>query len=67
VSSFIACGPLANELIARGLVPEHCRILSIEVGVSGAVLVRYEKYIDEAELVKFGDAFMATAEKLLKK
>lgn len=38
-----------------GLVPPHCRLLEIEIGVSGALTVRYEVYWDANQLIAFAD------------
>jgi len=52
---------LARELIARGLVPDHCRLIDVRIGVQGAVVLRFETYLTADQLQLFADAFAATA------
>jgi len=52
---------LARELIARGLVPDECRLLDVVIAVSGAVVLRFETFLTAEQMLLFADAFAATA------
>ena len=53
---------LEKELIARGLVPPNCRIVDVVIGANAALTVRFECYLDDAQVQKFGEAFLASIE-----
>jgi hypothetical protein len=47
--------PLADA----GLVPDHCRVVDMSIGVSGAFTIRYEVMLTAAQLVALGEVFKA--------
>jgi hypothetical protein len=52
---------LEKQLIARGLVPEGCRLLEVSITPNSALVVRYEVFIDADRLERFADAMKAVA------
>lgn len=52
---------LEKHLIARGLVPDGCRLLELSITPNSALVVRYEVFIDLDRLELFADAMKATA------
>jgi len=48
---------LHQPLMAAGLVPPNCRLMHISIGVSGALMVQFEVYLDASQLVTLGTVF----------
>jgi hypothetical protein len=46
-----------KPLFDAGLVPEHCRVLDISIGVNGGLMVRYAVFLTPAQLVALGGVF----------
>lgn len=57
----VANRPLADALIKRGLMPNHCRMIDVQIAVDGAPIIRYEKFIDGDELREFAEALTEVA------
>lgn len=52
---------LAMELEQRGLLPKHCRLLEVSIPPGGALVLRYEVFVEPGDLAKFADALLAVA------
>lgn len=52
---------LEKELIARGLVPDGCRLLEVSITPNSALVIRYEVFIDADRLERFAAAMTAAA------
>jgi len=61
MSDIIGNHAIATELVKRGLVPAHCRVLDVHIDVRGPVILRYEKFLTADELVQFAEAWAAVA------
>jgi hypothetical protein len=48
---------LHGPLMDAGIVPKNCRLMSMQVGVSGGLSVTYEVYLTAQQLVTLGDIF----------
>ena len=44
-----------EPLAKAGLVPQNCKVLNIQIGVSGALTVTYEVFWEAKELAAFGE------------
>jgi hypothetical protein len=51
-------------LAKRGLLPQGCRLIEIHIEPSGALAIRYERYIEDEELRIFADVFREVAEEI---
>ena len=53
--------PLADA----GIVPEHCRLLEMGIGVSGGFVLRYEVFATAAQLTAIGIMFQTVGDELV--
>jgi hypothetical protein len=53
--------PLADA----GIVPEHCRLLEMGIGVSGGFILRYEVFATAAQLAAIGVIFQSIGDELV--
>ena len=56
---------LHKPLEEAGLVPPHCRLLELQIGVGGALSVKYEVYLDAAQVVRLGMILQDVGNELL--
>lgn len=56
---------IEKELIARGLVPDGCKLLEVRIEPNSAVIVRYEVFVSPDRLDLFADALKAAAQEAL--
>lgn len=54
-----------EPLQAAGLVPPHCKLLDIVIGVDGAVSVIYEAFLDAEQIERIGAIFVDVARRQL--
>jgi hypothetical protein len=52
---------LERELLARHLVPDGCRFLSLVIEVGRPIVITLQKYPTEQEIGELGDALKAAA------
>lgn len=52
---------VALALIARGLLPEGCSLVKLEIGVDGATIMSFERYVSADELGLLADALKDVA------
>jgi hypothetical protein len=50
-----------EPIMAAGLVPPHCKLLDVIVGVDGAMSVIYEAFLDIDQIEKLGAIFVDVA------
>ncbi len=55
---------LAKHLAARGLVPDHCRLVEVSITPSGPLVLRYEVFVELSQLHLFAEAFKQTADEM---
>lgn len=48
---------LHQPLMDAGLVPPHCKTMWLSIGLTGALTVHYEVFLDAEDLVKLGAVF----------
>lgn len=53
---------LGELLIDEGICPPNCRVLELVVPASGAIILRYELFVDTADLPKIARALTRLAE-----
>ena len=53
---------IAAELHNAGLLPPSCRLVELSIGVTGALVIRYERFVDVEEFGKVADALRAVSE-----
>ncbi len=53
---------VALALIARGLLPEGCSLIKLEIGVDGATVLSFERYVSADELGLLADALKDVAQ-----
>ncbi len=53
---------VALALIARGLLPEGCSLLKLEIGVDGATVLSFERYVSADELGLLAEALKEVAQ-----
>lgn len=53
---------LAEALMARGLLPEKCRLIDIVIAADGALVIRYEQFMTGERLAAYADAMREVAE-----
>jgi len=61
MSSVMSTRHIEKELIARGLVPDGCRLLEVSIGVNTPLVVRYEVFVKADQLDMLADALKAAA------
>lgn len=52
---------IGASLEARGLLPKGCRLIDITIGVTGALVIRYEKYVRADELAQIAEVLADAA------
>lgn len=50
---------LHKPLMDAGIVPANCRLMSMQVGTSGGLVVVYEVFLTPEQLVQLGQIFQA--------
>jgi len=55
---------LHKPLKDAGIVPDHCRLLSMQVGVTGALSITYEVFVTVDQLAALGRVFQAVSSQL---
>lgn len=53
---------IAAELAKRGMLPDRCRLVELRMGVKGAPVLAFEKFLSVDEWVKVADAIKAAAD-----
>jgi hypothetical protein len=53
---------LGALLIEEGLCPPNCSVLELHVPAAGAIVIRYEVYVDTVDLPKIARALTRLAE-----
>lgn len=61
MSEMVSNRSIGEALSKRGLIPTRCRLIDVHMEPTGALTVRYEKYIGD-ELALFADALREVAE-----
>ena len=61
----IAAQMFHAPLEKAGLVPPHCKVLKLQVGVSGALTITYEVFLDAGQLVTLGEIFQTVGQRVI--
>lgn len=61
----ISTPQLAKELMARGLIPDNCRLVEVSIPRHGALIIRYEVFVEADRFALFADAMKAAAQHAL--
>jgi hypothetical protein len=62
MASIVNTRRIEKELIARGLMPAHCRLIEVRIEPSAALVIRYEVFVQNDQLGAFADALKAAAD-----
>ncbi len=65
MSSLMTNRRIADELMKRDLLPKDGRLIEVSIGVSGATVIRYERFVGAEEVAKVAEALRAAADSLL--
>lgn len=65
MSTIVNTRRIEKELIARGLVPEHCKLLEVRIEPTSAPVIRYEVFVSGDRLDLLADALKAAAQAAL--
>jgi len=53
-----------EPLKRAGLVPEHCRVLTVAIGLQGGFSITYEVYLDTDQVKRLGAVLQEVADKV---
>jgi len=53
---------LHKPLMDAGIVPANCRLMSMQIGTSGGLVVVYEVFLTAAQLVQLGQIFQTVGD-----
>jgi hypothetical protein len=65
MNSVMSTMRLEKELISRGILPDHCRLIEVRIEPKSALVVRYEVFVTADQLESFADAMKAAASQQL--
>lgn len=65
MGSILSTKRLEKHLIERGLLPDRCRLVEVSITPNSALVVRYEVFVEAAQLGQFADAMKAAADEAL--
>lgn len=57
---------LGKSLAAHGLLPKNCSNVEIHMPANGAVMLRFERFLEPYELPEFAAAFQEAADEMTK-
>jgi len=60
-TDYILNRQISAALVERGLLPVNCRLLELSIGVEGATVIRYERFVTGEELGILADALVDVA------
>jgi len=62
MTNIIDVRALHKPLADAGIVPPHCRLMSMQIGVTGGLTVTYEVFLTAEQLVALGVIFQTVGD-----